>query len=73
MEISKNDLSRYIACWESLYNPNFNRMEFLTVRNESGRLVMTPTRWIESFTTITRKLEKLLKRSVGAGILQVKV
>ena len=63
----------FLAMWEELYNPDFNRMEFHTVRNESGRLVMTPTRWIESFTTITRKLEKLLKRSVGAGILQVKV
>lgn len=32
----------FLATWESLYNPNFNRMEFQTVRSEPGRLVMTP-------------------------------
>ena len=37
----------YLAMWEGLYNPDFNRMEFQTVRNEPGRLVMTPTQWIE--------------------------
>lgn len=37
----------FLAMWESLYNPNFNRMEFHTVRNEPGRLVMTPSQWIE--------------------------
>ncbi len=42
----------FLALWESLYNPNFNRMEFHTVRNESGRLVMTPTRWIEKMNAI---------------------
>ena len=30
----------FLALWESLYNPNFNRMEYQTVRNESGRLVI---------------------------------
>lgn len=42
----------FLALWESIYNPNFNRMEFHTVRNESGRLVMTPTRWIERMNAI---------------------
>ena len=38
--------------WEGLYNPDFNRMEFQTVRNEPGRLVMTPTQWIEKMNAI---------------------
>lgn len=42
----------FLATWESLYNPNFNRMEFQTVRNESGRLVMTPKQWIERMSAI---------------------
>lgn len=42
----------FLALWENLYNPNFNRMEFHTVRNESGRLIMTPTRWIEKMNAI---------------------
>ena len=46
----------FLALWESLYNPNFNRMEFHTVRNESGRLVMTPTRWIEKMNAIGMRL-----------------
>lgn len=28
----------FLALWESLYNPNFNRMEFHTVRSESGKV-----------------------------------
>ena len=37
----------FLAMWEQLYNPEFNRMEFQTVRNEPGRLIMTPSQWIE--------------------------
>lgn len=37
----------FLAAWETLYNPNFNRMEFHTVRNEPGRLVLTAKQWIE--------------------------
>lgn len=37
----------FLAVWEKINNHDFNRMEFHTVRNESGRLVMTPKRWIE--------------------------
>ena len=42
----------YLAMWEGLYNPDFNRMEFQTVRSEPGRLVMTPTEWIEKMNAI---------------------
>ena len=42
----------FLATWESLYNPNFNRMEFQTVRGEPGRLVMTPKQWIERMGAI---------------------
>lgn len=42
----------FLATWEKLYNPNFNRMEFQTVRSETGRLVMTPKQWIERMSAI---------------------
>ena len=42
----------FLAMWEGLYNPNFNRMEFQTVRNEPGRLIMTPSQWIERMNAI---------------------
>lgn len=42
----------FLATWESLYNPNFNRMEFQTVRSEPGRLIMTPKQWIERMSAI---------------------
>lgn len=37
----------YLAVWEELYNPDFNRMGFQSVRNERGRLVITPKQWLE--------------------------
>ena len=39
----------FLGIWEVLNNPNFNRVEFDTVRNESGSnaFVMTPSKWIE--------------------------
>lgn len=37
----------FLAIWEELHNPNFNRMEFQSVRSKPGRLVMTPKQWIE--------------------------
>ena len=37
----------FLGIWEQFNNPDFNRMEFHTVRNTSGRLVLTPKRWIE--------------------------
>jgi hypothetical protein len=42
----------FLATWENLYNPNFNRMEFQSVRNTPGRLVMTPKQWIERMNSI---------------------
>lgn len=42
----------FLATWEKIYNPNFNRMEFQTVRGASGRLVMTPKQWIERMEAI---------------------
>lgn len=39
----------YLGVWEILHNPDFNRVQFDTVKNEAGanRFVMTPTKWIE--------------------------
>ena len=42
----------FLSTWEQLYNPNFNRMEFQTVRSEPGRLVMTPSQWINRMQAI---------------------
>ena len=40
----------FIGLWEALNNPNFNRVQFDTFRNEAGlnRFTMTPSKWIES-------------------------
>ena len=37
----------FLGIWEQFNNPNFNRMEFHTVRSTPGRLVLTPKRWVE--------------------------
>lgn len=39
----------FLGIWEVLNNPGFNRVEFDTVKNESGSnaFVMTPSKWIE--------------------------
>ena len=39
----------FLGIWEQLNNPDFNRVEFEAVKNESGSnaLVMTPTKWID--------------------------
>lgn len=42
----------FLATWEELNNPDFNRMEFQSVRNERGRLVMTPKQWIERMNAV---------------------
>ena len=44
----------YIGLWEILNNPNFNRVQFDTVRNEAGlnRFTMTPQRWIDTTCAI---------------------
>jgi len=38
----------FLGIWEVLNNPDFNRVEFDTVKNESGSnaFVMTPSRWV---------------------------
>jgi hypothetical protein len=42
----------FLAVWEEVNNPDFNRMGFHTVRNASGRLVLTPKRWVEMTNAI---------------------
>ncbi|MDR0206701.1 MAG: KilA-N domain-containing protein [Bacteroidales bacterium] len=42
----------FLGIWEQIYNPNFNRMEFHTLKTEGGRLVLTPKRWIERTNAI---------------------
>ena len=40
--------------WESLYNPNFNRVEFDAFRSQAGlnSFVMTPQKWIDATAAI---------------------
>jgi len=42
----------FLATWEEIHNPDFNRMEFHTVRQERGRLVMTPSQWIKNMNAV---------------------
>ncbi|MDR0876204.1 MAG: KilA-N domain-containing protein [Clostridiales Family XIII bacterium] len=42
----------FLSVWEQFNNPDFNRMGYHTVKNESGRLIMTPKRWVESTNAI---------------------
>ena len=42
----------FLAVWEQVNNPNFNRMGFHTVRNGEGRLFFTPKRWVEMTNAI---------------------
>ena len=44
----------FLGVWESLYNPNFNRVEFDTVKSQAGlnSFVMTPQKWIEATAAI---------------------
>ena len=44
----------FLGAWESINNPNFNRLEFDTVRNASvtNAFVLTPQRWIAETTAI---------------------
>lgn len=44
----------FLGVWETLHNPDFNRVQFDTVKNEAGanRFVMTPTKWIEQTNAI---------------------
>ena len=40
----------FLGIWESLYNPDFNRVEFEAVRSQAGlnSFVLTPQKWIEA-------------------------
>ena len=44
----------FLGLWESINNMQFNRVEFDTVKNESGSnaFVLTPKRWIETTNAI---------------------
>jgi hypothetical protein len=42
----------FLAVWEQVNNPNFNRMGFHTVRNSEGRILVTPKRWVEETNAI---------------------
>ncbi len=42
----------FLGIWEEMYNPDFNRMEFHTIKNVDGRLVLTPKRWVERTNAI---------------------
>lgn len=42
----------FLATWEELNNPDFNRAGFHTVRNEPGRLIITSKQWIEKTNAI---------------------
>lgn len=44
----------FLAVWEELHNPNFNRVQFEAVKTDAGlnRFVMTPTKWIEQMNAI---------------------
>lgn len=50
------DTIDYLGLWESIYNPNFNRVGFEAVENESGRnrFTMSPTKWINSIGMVTK-------------------
>lgn len=50
---SRNTIE-YLGLWEELNNPNFNRVDFDTVKNEAGTnaFVMTPTKWIKATNAI---------------------
>ncbi len=42
----------FLGIWEQINNPDFNRMEFHTIKNADGRLVLTPKRWVERTNAI---------------------
>lgn len=48
------DTIQYMGLWEQLNNPNFNRVEFDTFRNEAGHnyFTMTPKKWIDGVNAI---------------------
>jgi hypothetical protein len=56
----------FLAIWEPINNPNFNRMGFHTVRNREGRLILTPKRWVD----VSSNMESINALFIGQGITQ---
>lgn len=48
--LRRRDTLDYLASWESLYNPNFNYVEFDVIRNSSGtnRFTISPKEWVSA-------------------------
>jgi hypothetical protein len=44
----------YLGIWESLYNPDFNLLEFEEVKKEAGlnAFLLSPTKWIQKTNAI---------------------
>lgn len=44
----------FLGIWESLYNPNFNRVEFEAFKSQAGlnSFVLTPQKWVENTNAI---------------------
>ena len=44
----------FLGVWETLYNPNFNRVEFDAFRSQAGlnSFVMTPQKWVDATNAI---------------------
>jgi hypothetical protein len=42
----------FLAIWEQVNNPDFNRMGFHTVKNEPGRLLVSVKKWVEATNAI---------------------
>ena len=44
----------YLGLWETLYNPNFNPLEFEGFRSQAGMnaFTLSPTQWIEATNAI---------------------
>jgi hypothetical protein len=42
----------FLAVWEQVNNPGFNRVGFHTVRNEPGRLLISVKKWVEATNAI---------------------
>jgi hypothetical protein len=44
----------FLGIWKSLYNPNFNRIEFDTFRKQAGlnAFTLSPKKWIEKTNAI---------------------
>ena len=50
--MSSYSTADFLAVWEEIHNPNFNRLEFQSVRSERGRFIMTPKQWIDNMRGI---------------------